>query len=52
MLNMKKYSVTTGSETFDTDSLEEAKSVLESMASQAGTAILIDNETDKILDEY
>ena len=49
---MKKYSVTTGAESYDTDSLEEAKSVLESMSLLSGNAVIINNETEEIIDEY
>lgn len=49
---MKKFSVTNGAQSYETDSFDEAKSVLESMRRISGPAIIIDNETEEIIDEY
>lgn len=47
---MKKFNVTTGADSYETDSLEEAKSVLESMTLFSGDAIILDNETGEIVE--
>lgn len=47
---MKKYTVRAHTETFSTDSFEEAKSVMESMAITYHYACLIDNATETVLD--
>jgi hypothetical protein len=47
---MKKYTVRAHTESFMTDSFEEAKSVMESMAITYKYACLIDNDTNKVLD--
>ena len=45
------YSVVSSTESYDTNSLEEARSVLQSMAEHFGSAKIIDNETKQIIYE-
>lgn len=47
---MKKYTVRTHTESYETDSIDDAKSVMESMAISYNYACIIDNETDSTLD--
>lgn len=47
---MKKYTVRSHTESFETDSLDEAKSVMESMAISYKYACIIDNTNDATLD--
>lgn len=47
---MKNYSVVSYGESYHTDSLEDAKSVMESMAMYYGKASVIDNESNKVID--
>lgn len=49
---MKHYTVRSHTEHFETDSLKEAYSVAESMMSYFGSATIIDNTTEKILEEW
>jgi hypothetical protein len=44
------YIVRAHTESYETDSLDEAKSVMESMAITFGYASIIDNNTGKIMD--
>ena len=48
---MKHYSVVSGPESFDTDSVEEAISVMQSMAEHFGGAKIVDNTTKEIIYE-
>jgi hypothetical protein len=48
---MKKYNVYSTGDSFDTDSLDEANSVMESMAIHLGYAVITDNETKEIIDK-
>lgn len=47
---MKKYTVRAHTESYETDSLEEAKSVMESMAISYKYACIIETETDSVVD--
>lgn len=49
---MKQYTVKSSTEVFETDSLEEATSIMESMAQHFSYACVIDNTTNDIIDEY
>ncbi len=49
---MKKYSVYANGESYDTDSLDEANSVLESMAISFKKAVIIDNEIEKVIKTF
>jgi hypothetical protein len=49
---MMRYTVRSHTESFQTDSLDEAHSVMESMASYFGCASIIDNTTNKIIEEW
>lgn len=46
-----RFTVVSGTESFNTDSLEEAQSVLYSMAEHFGTAKIVDNNTKEIIYE-
>lgn len=46
----KRYTVSSHTESYETDSLEEAKSVMESMAISYRYACLIENSTGTTLD--
>lgn len=45
----KKYTVIAHTESFETDSIFEARSIMESMAIYYGYASIIDNETKNIV---
>lgn len=47
---MKHYTVVSHGDSYDTDSLEDAKSVMESMAIYYKKSTVIDNATNKIID--
>lgn len=47
---MKEYNVYSNGDSYDTDSLEEAKSVMESMASHLGYAVITNNKTKELID--
>lgn len=46
------YTVRSHTESFETNSLEEATSVMESMAIEFGYASIIDNNTDEIVKSF
>lgn len=45
-----KYTVRAHTDSFETDSLEEARSVMESMAMHYAYACIIETETNKLID--
>lgn len=47
---MKKYTVRAHTDSFETDSLEEARSVMESMAMHYNYASIIDSESNELID--
>jgi hypothetical protein len=47
---MKKYTVRAHTESYYTDSLEDARSVMESMAIAYKYSCIIENSTNKVLD--
>jgi hypothetical protein len=49
---MKKYSAHSGTEFHETDSLEEAKEVAQSMSEHFGSSYVVDNKTNEILEKY
>jgi hypothetical protein len=49
---MMKYTVAAHTESFDTEDLEEAKSVAISMSIEFGYASIIDNQTNEIIERF
>lgn len=49
---MKRYSAHSHTEFQETDSLEEAKDIAMSMAEYFGSAYVIDNTNNQIVEEY
>jgi hypothetical protein len=49
---MKRYSSHSHTEFFETDDLEEAKDIAMSMAAHFGSAYVIDNTNNQVVEEY
>jgi hypothetical protein len=49
---MKHYSAHSHTEVFETDSLEEAKDTAMSMAQHFGSAYVVDNTHNQVVEEY
>lgn len=49
---MKHYSAHSHTEFFETDDLNEAKDIAMSMAEHFGSSYVIDNITNKVVEEY
>jgi hypothetical protein len=52
MSNMKRYSAHSHTEFQETDSLDEAKDIAMSMAEHFGSAYVIDNTNNQIVEEF
>jgi hypothetical protein len=49
---MKKYSVHSNTEHYDTDDLKDATEVAHSMAEIFGSSYIIENETNTVVDRF
>lgn len=49
---MKKYSVHSNTENYETDDLKDATEVAHSMAEVFGSSYIIENETNKVVDQF
>ena len=49
---MKKYSVHSNTEFYETDDLEVAEEVAHSMAEAFGSSYIIENATNKVVDQF
>lgn len=49
---MKKYSVHSNTEHYETDDLKDATEVAQSMAEVFGSSYIIENATNKVVDQF
>lgn len=49
---MKKYSVHSNTEHYETDDLKDATEVAHSMAETFGSSYIIENSTNKVVDQF